>query len=192
MPLVWKVINFILVLVPRFMLWQFTCRTGMLFLIETAGIENTIVNATALCFILDIDELIFSVYSTDFTKHILTHLEGYRIPKKTHSYKTVSGALSREEDDPIEASDMNRYLSKALVPWMVIQSLTIWLYFHWVYYSSHCFQSSDGTYVSNAMYLPTSTVYSHLSAFAPQMFPIPASEEPYWTWEQTVANAGED
>lgn len=187
MPWIWKVINFLFVVTPRFMLWQFTTRTGMLFLIETAGMENTIVNATALCFILDIDELMFEVFSTDLTKHLLDNLEGFRIPKhKAASYKTVSGALSRDEEDVIEQSDMNRFFSKALVPWMVIQAMAIWAYFQYVYYSTHCYQSSDGTYVSNPMYLPKSTSYSHWSAFLPQLFPIDEFSTPYWTW------AGED
>jgi len=179
MPLIWKVINFVFVVLPRFMLWQFTCRAGMLFLIETAGMENTIVNATALCFILDIDELIFEVFSTDLTKHMLESLEGFKIPKK---HMSVSSRLAREDEDAIEESDLNTYFSKALVPWSVIQALTIWIYFNWVYYSAHCFKSSDGTYVSNPMYLPTSTFYSHLSAFLPQTFPLEEADTPYWTW----------
>jgi len=185
MPLVWKMINLLCVVVPRLVLWQFTCRTGMLFLIETAGIDNTIVNATALLFILDIDELIFEVFSTDFTKHILSMLEGFRIPKKND--KTVSQNLAREDEDVIEESSMNRYCSQALVPWMVIQILIIWAYFHWIYYSTHCFKSDDGTWVSKAMFLPTSTAYSHFSAFWPQMFPIDSATSPYWTW---AANGG--
>merc|ERR1719272_2240747 len=107
MPRIWKFINFMFVLVPRFMLWQFTCRTGILFLFETASIENTIVNTTALCFILDIDELFFEVFSTDLTKHMLDILEGFQLPGK--SMNSVSKSLSREESDFMERSDMNRY-----------------------------------------------------------------------------------
>jgi hypothetical protein len=179
MPRSWKIMNFIFVILPRFMLWQFTTRTGMLFLIETAGMENTIVNATALCFILDIDELIFEVFSTDLTKHMLEMIEGFNLPKKPI---TISSRLAQEDDDVLEESQIYRFCSKALVPWNIIQALTIWVYFHWVYYSTHCFRSADGTFVSNPMYLPKSTFFSHLSAFLPQMFPIEDESTPYWTW----------
>merc|ERR1719326_852906 len=114
---------------------------------------------------------------------MLEILEGFKIPSKVNdSYKTVSSLLASDPEDVIEESAMNRYFSKALVPWMVIQALAIWMYFHWVYYSTHCFKSADGTLVSNPMYLPKSTAFSHLSAFLPQVFPIDEEESPYWTW----------
>jgi len=45
MPAVWKLINVFVVVLPKFTLWVFTLRTGMMFLMETAGIDNTIVNS---------------------------------------------------------------------------------------------------------------------------------------------------
>lgn len=181
MPRIWKFINIFCVLVPRFFLWQFTARTGILFLLETASIEDTIVNTTALCFILDIDELLFDVFSTELTKHMLEILEGFHLPGANVA-TSVSKSLSREEDDYMRQSDMNRWCSKALVPWNVIQALCIFAYFYWLYYASHCVKSSDGTYVSISMYTPLSTEYSNLAAFIPQLFPIPSEPEPYWTW----------
>lgn len=197
-PLIWKVINFMVVLFPRFLLWTFMCRTGFLFLMETAGMENTIVNATALCFILDIDELIYEAFSTDLTKHMLDMLEGFELPidktakhmpvDRDPQYQTVSGALEKNGKDVIAETAIDRYCSKALVPYMVIQAVAIWCYFSWVYYSTHCFKSSDGTYVSKPMYLPKSTDFSQLSAFLPNLFPVEADEKPYWTWSHEVEN----
>lgn len=180
MPWRWKFINFVFVLGPRFILWAFTARTGMLFLMETATIENTIVNTTALCFILDIDELLFEVFSTDLTKYMLDILEGFRIPGKS---TTISRSLSREEEDYLEESSMNHWLSSQLIPWNALQAAGIFVFFYWLYYNSHCVKSEDGTYVSISMYTPKSTDFSDISAFLPQLFPIESEKTPYWTWQ---------
>jgi len=180
MPWRWKFINFVFVLGPRFILWQFTCRTGILFLMETATIENTIVNTTALCFILDIDELLFEVFSTDLTKNLLEILEGFRIPGK--SMNSISKSLSREEEDYLEESAMNRWLGWQLIPWNALQAAAIFVYFYWLYYDSHCEKSEDGTYVSISMYAPKSTYFPDISACLPNFFPIESEDKPYWTW----------
>jgi hypothetical protein len=187
MPRHWKVINFFVVVFPKFMLWQFIARTGMIFLIETASIQNTIVNSTALTFILNIDELLFDVFSTAQTKHMLEILQGYCVEHPELDESTDDSKLSAEEaaareEAILDKSGMDRYFGKSSIPWLLFVSLMVWFYFIWVYYSTHCFQSEDGTYVSRPMHLPKSTQFSHLSAFLPQIFPIPSYSTPYWTY----------
>jgi len=190
MPLHWKVINFIIVVIPKFMLWQFITRTGMIFLIETASIQDTIVNSTALTFILNIDELLFDVFSTAQTKHMLEILEGVKIAgedlEPTPEDHTQN-LTAEQEEIIIQKSGMDQYFGKSSIPWLAIVSLLVWWYFIWVYYSVHCFKSEDGTYVSNPMFLPTSTDFSHLSAFLPQVFPLPSESTPYWTYHEGEA-----
>lgn len=182
MPRFWKAINIIAVALPKLMLWQFIARTGMIFLIETASIENTIVNSTALTFILNIDELFFDVFATAQTKHMLEKLEGFRIHQK-HTSRPDSSAKEQEQAI-LDKSGVNTFVNLASIPWMPLVSVVVWTYFIWVYYSSHCFKSEDGTYVSQPMFLPTSTDFGQMSAFLPQMFPIPAEKEPYWTYTE--------
>jgi hypothetical protein len=192
MPWHWKVINFITVVIPKFMLWQFIARTGMIFLIETASIQNTIVNSTALTFILNIDELLFDVFSTAQTKHMLEILEGYHVGSDTappESPTKSTADLAKEQEEVIlQQAGLDTWFSKSSIPWLAIVSIVVWSYFIWVYYSTHCFKSEDGTYVSRPMFLPKSTDFSHLSAFLPQLFPIPSESKPYWTYTEHREN----
>jgi hypothetical protein len=187
-PRAWKFANVILVVVPKFMLWQFICRTGMIFLLETASIQNTIVNSTALTFILNIDELLFEVFATAQTKHMLRTIEGYPIGKQSETEISDEKIAEWPDEGIIDASEVNVWFSRASVPWYVLVSVGIWVYFVWVYYTTHCHLSPDGTLVSNPMYLPKSTSFSHLSAFLPQVFPVASVDTPYWTYKEHIEN----
>jgi len=187
MPFKWKVINVLTVVLPKFMLWQFITRTGMIFLIETASIQDTIVNTTALGFILNIDELLFDVFSTPQTKEMLNVLEGLRIEEDSGETDFTAAPSEDQEEVIIQQSGLDRCGGKSAVPWLAVVVVVIWSYFLSVYYLVHCHKSADGTYVSNPMYLPINTDYSHLSAFLPQLFPIPSESTPYWTFHDDDA-----
>eukprot|EP00913_Durusdinium_trenchii_P002920 g2707.t1 len=58
MPLMWKVINAVCILLPKILVWKLTVQTGITFLMETASISDLVVNSIALTFILSIDEMI--------------------------------------------------------------------------------------------------------------------------------------
>ncbi|CAJ1426912.1 unnamed protein product [Effrenium voratum] len=58
MPRTWKIVNVLLVLVPKMMLWEMTASTGINFLMETGGIDDIIVNSVALGFMLQLDEVL--------------------------------------------------------------------------------------------------------------------------------------
>jgi uncharacterized membrane protein (DUF106 family) len=185
MPFYWKIINFVIVVLPKFMLWQFICRTGMIFLLETASIQNTIVNATALTFILNIDELLFDVFSTAQTKHMMEDIQGFLVDGKEES--SDDPVLQNMSDETLlEQSEVDALCSRATIPWMFVVTIAIWVYFIWVYFTVHCHQSEDGTFVSNDMHMPKSIVFSHLSAFLPQVFPIQHEAEPYWRYAAKV------
>jgi hypothetical protein len=185
MPRIWKLINLFLICIPKLMLWQFTCRTGMVFLLETAGIDNVIINATALCFILEIDELFYATYSTPQTVCMMERLEGFDMDEEDTRLTSETEALNEEanEVELMEKSYMFWYCSGPMFPTMLFLVAIVWGYLHWVYYSTHCFVSEDGTYVSIPMHMPVSSQYSHLSAFLPQMFPIEVEKEAYWRYK---------
>merc|ERR1712151_23978 len=54
----WKVFYVMCVLLPKFLLWQLTCSSGVDFLMETASVDDLIVNSVALGFLLTMDELV--------------------------------------------------------------------------------------------------------------------------------------
>lgn len=206
MPRLWKAINLVLVMIPKLVLWEFTCRTGMVFLLDTASIDNVIINATALVFILDIDELFFYTFSSERTVSLMNLLQGYNIDEE-------STQLTSEDDVPNSArsdgetgtprrmssanlpdadkvqrifykSAMNRYFSITAIPFMVVLVVMLWCGCVYSYYQNHCQLSADGTWVSLTMFEPKSTQYSHLSALLPTFFPIEREDVPYWTWKE--------
>merc|ERR1719253_728515 len=75
MDMKWKVINFVIVVVPKTFIWVTLVSTGIDFLMETPGITDLVVNCIALTFILDIDEAVFQKLSTISSKHMMENLE---------------------------------------------------------------------------------------------------------------------
>merc|ERR1719454_2426864 len=63
MSLGWKIINVLVVFIPKMLLWKITAEAGVTFLMETASIEDIIVNSVALTFVLNIDEMFFELMS---------------------------------------------------------------------------------------------------------------------------------
>merc|ERR1712046_31330 len=59
MPILWKIINLLVVVIPKVGIWLALASSGVHYLMETADIINMVVNAMALTFVLDLDELIF-------------------------------------------------------------------------------------------------------------------------------------
>merc|ERR1712054_129219 len=58
-PCRWKVFYVVFVLIPKFCILKFTCQVGVNFLMESSSIESVIVNAVALQFMLQIDNMVF-------------------------------------------------------------------------------------------------------------------------------------
>eukprot|EP00747_Dinoflagellata_sp_TGD_P095527 gnl/TRDRNA2_/TRDRNA2_166500_c0_seq1.p1 gnl/TRDRNA2_/TRDRNA2_166500_c0~~gnl/TRDRNA2_/TRDRNA2_166500_c0_seq1.p1 ORF type:complete len:452 (+),score=50.87 gnl/TRDRNA2_/TRDRNA2_166500_c0_seq1:309-1664(+) len=174
MPLSWKIISTSVVVLPKMLLWVFTLRSGIMFLMETAGIDNTIVNSTALAFILTIDELIFETVTTVQTRRMMADVQPF----------VVSKAL------PVEATDTDEQIiekSGARRWWMnwfpkkLFLCAVLWIILTVGYYLGSCDRSPDGTWVSKTMYYPKSTDYSHLSALFPYLWPVEHESDPYWS-----------
>ena len=92
MPLVWKIINIFIVVIPKLVLWFCVVSVGTLLLLETSGIMDVIINSMSLTFILNIDEMIFDRLVTTATKHIVTSLEDY--PLYAHAMNHDRGGIS--------------------------------------------------------------------------------------------------
>merc|ERR1719183_3113366 len=79
MPLKWKILNVIWLLIPRIFIWRMLTMAGVHFLMETAAMVDQIVNTTALSFVLTTDELIFERLAAQATRHIMSVLEDYQL-----------------------------------------------------------------------------------------------------------------
>jgi len=155
MPRRWKVINFFCIVVPKFFIWLVLIAAGTQFLMETAAIQDLIINSLAMCFILQIDELVASRLCTEATKAIMAKLEAYDL-------------FSIAEDEELLDEDVVAEYEKREVQFSVADCETLILLFpkrlflimsitaccYWGYYMRFCTATPDGSYVSEALYPP--------------------------------------
>lgn len=175
MPLHWKMFNAIFILVPKTLLWFGVTRSGVHYLMETAGIMNVVVNAMALSFILNVDEMIFERLTSQLTTHILTHLQALDLYEDDLE-ETDEQALARYEKQEMNMGCLS-ILWKIMPLQLIVLSGTLFLFLT-DYYLTNC-ELRDGSWVSKAMHLP-SEVDGNLFRF---MFGIEASQQPdaFWT-----------
>eukprot|EP00929_Paragymnodinium_shiwhaense_P101021 TRINITY_DN6376_c0_g2_i1.p1 TRINITY_DN6376_c0_g2~~TRINITY_DN6376_c0_g2_i1.p1 ORF type:complete len:630 (+),score=153.46 TRINITY_DN6376_c0_g2_i1:137-2026(+) len=177
MPLAWKLVNFVAIWIPKFCLWLALAASGVHYLMETAGIVDMIVNAMALTFVLDIDELVFARLATGLTKHIMDRFEGKEMyDTSVEENETEEQVLQRFQREELD----NRWSRFSLVlPVRLFQILASQVFFMGWYYLKNCVPGENGGSVSKPMRLPSDLRYSPLSL----MFGFePASEdEPFWS-----------
>lgn len=183
MSMPWKILNFILVVLPKLALWLFTSTAGMMFLMETAAIQDVIVNCTALTFILGIDEVLFETITALQTRIVMDKLEGYPIGAIQHQ-----GDAEADDDTLMHKSGIRTWLNWESIPSRLLLVGSIWLALTINYYHGRCTRGPDGALVSVPMHLPKSTHLSALSVFFPWFFPIPAESDPYWKMPEEVGN----
>jgi hypothetical protein len=186
MPMHWKVVSLVFVTLPKMLLWIFTLRCGVLFIMETADIDNVVVNATALGFILNIDELLFECVTNPQTRYMLRHMECVSASPSGDS--CYSSHLQRPQEDAnelIERSEVRRTKLSVAIPVRLLACVAITLVLLTEYYTRKCMRTEDGVMVSVPMHLPKSTNYNLLSAFFPVLFPFETEEEPFWTPQES-------
>eukprot|EP00928_Gymnodinium_smaydae_P031585 TRINITY_DN23139_c0_g1_i1.p1 TRINITY_DN23139_c0_g1~~TRINITY_DN23139_c0_g1_i1.p1 ORF type:complete len:436 (+),score=55.03 TRINITY_DN23139_c0_g1_i1:28-1308(+) len=179
MPLVWKCIITAVLLIPKTLMWRLTMQASITFLMETSAIDDMIVNAVAINFILEIDELVCSSLLSGPMKELLDSCEDYQLPdapaSPSASYVQCGGSSAPS------SPTVGGYL-KILVPlrFLLAVGLTVALVLE--YYLSHC-KLVDGQFVSNDMYEPTTTSLSVSTLLAPYFYPVPHESKPFWTHE---------
>jgi len=177
----WKVFNFWTILVPKLLLVFFTAQTGICFLMETAGIEDIIVNSVALGFLLSLDELITDNLMSAGANQLIDICEGYSL-------------LEEDEEEFEEAEIVYRYKNMSgrnyyrhliwdmcrtqLIKFFAVGVVTA--VFVIEYYWSHC-DWKDGRYVSKTIHLPAGMSFNFWNAFFPWFAPVTMEKEPYWT-----------
>jgi len=76
-PVVWKLMTVLFIIIPRLLLWRATAYAGISFIMETPDITSLIVNCTALSFILRIAEMLEEVFASEPVKWILNRVQPF-------------------------------------------------------------------------------------------------------------------
>lgn len=179
MPSMWKIINLIIVFVPKALLFKIVCTVGVNFLMDTAGILDLVLNSCALGFIAGIDELIFDLFLKDSTKYIMDNLESFQLYETGHLELYTDDELIAEFNVLRNASWRKNVWR--VVPMRFIMSVACTAWFVWSYYNKFCQQDEEGTMISKPMHLPKTFSISILHVLFPRFFPADVDPEPFWT-----------
>lgn len=182
MPLKWKAVNALLVLSPKLYLWFLTADIGVVFLMETSVIEDMIINAVALSFILSIDELIVLALGSPSTSYMLEHLERFPL------FETSDEEDDSEKDAWDKHQEDKQWSLKGLFlvafPFRLCYMLFLTSFFILKYYIEQCVRTADGSWISKDVHLPLREqlpVLSFIFGPWPGMFPVDQQPEAVWT-----------
>jgi len=183
MPLHWKIINVLLVLLPKSFLWLNILKAGTSLLMDTGCIDDIIINSTALGFVLCIDELVFTTLTNTQTTTILNKLEDFPLfSVDQHENMEDHEAISNHEENEKSASLMKKLKSMTrMVPLNAIICSFTWVCAIMWYYTEHCTQTSDGTWVSKDIHVPRIVTLTWGQVFFPSIFSIPTEKDPAWS-----------
>lgn len=178
MPLRWKITHLVAVLLPKSLICQVACRSGTVFLMETAGIEDVIVNAVALMFIMQLDNMVYDHMFGRATRLIMDRVEDW------HNPVVVEVSLARGAKHTLRRGirEIWHSFNGRLESVCILTAV-----FMLDYYSSHCIQVGKdwtgliGGWVARPAYFPKSINLSPLAAFFPSVFEVEEESTPYWT-----------
>eukprot|EP00930_Biecheleria_cincta_P041346 TRINITY_DN28331_c0_g1_i1.p1 TRINITY_DN28331_c0_g1~~TRINITY_DN28331_c0_g1_i1.p1 ORF type:complete len:453 (+),score=75.90 TRINITY_DN28331_c0_g1_i1:47-1405(+) len=181
MPRKWKISIILFVLCPKILIWQFTCRTGTVFLMESAAIDDLIVNSVALTFILTLSETICETLTSEITHDMLSRCKDFPLfDEKTEQNLTDDEIVQKythpEEMRPLTVLDF----VKSLLPLKMIGVLVLTVLFVLDYYRSHCTYHSGLVFLPNPLYIAKTSQYSILNFFFPSWFPLEREEGAEW------------
>lgn len=187
MPLAWKIANLVMVLIPKMYLWLLLVDAGTLFLMETAGIEDMIMNAIALAFVLDLDELVFATLFSETAKDMLGQLEPLPLYEDDED-------LSFNQQFEIHQTNRNwSYTNpnfwRLVVPTQLLGIVFVALCFQLKYYHEHCTSRADGSWVAKPLFLPKSafmSFWSFLFGPFPFLFPVETDDGAIWTMPERL------
>jgi len=175
MPLQWKIFNFFMILLPKIYIWFLTADIGIVFLLETSSIEEMIINAVALNFILGIDETLCSALMSPMVKYMLENMEDYALfDAAEQSADSEKEAFQRHVKDTTWSLRSPELYAQLVPPRLVVMFL-ITSFFICKYYTENCASSPDGGLVSTAVHMPKSSQMSFLSFLFgpfPNLFPV--------------------
>ncbi|CAK9024303.1 unnamed protein product, partial [Durusdinium trenchii] len=157
-PTAWKVFYYFFVVLPKFGLWLAVAKSGVHYLMETAGIVDMIVNAMALTFVLEVDEMVFHRFTTSLTKHIMNNIQDLpNFDTNMEDSETDQQALERFKAEEFGTKGWGKLLM--CIPWRLIFVLVLQALFVCDYYHENCQHLEDGSWVSKELRLPKVLAY---------------------------------
>eukprot|EP00928_Gymnodinium_smaydae_P042585 TRINITY_DN2864_c0_g1_i1.p1 TRINITY_DN2864_c0_g1~~TRINITY_DN2864_c0_g1_i1.p1 ORF type:complete len:523 (+),score=90.63 TRINITY_DN2864_c0_g1_i1:106-1569(+) len=183
MPLGWKLVNFLLIVLPKVYVWLLAVDIGVVFLMETAGCEDLIINSVALSFILSIDELICHTLVAPVVKRMLNLIEPYRPPARPEPSDQAVYEAHQYERSVSCCSFLFWWHCFPSKPGFVVITTC---FFIWKYYTEHCVQSNEeGGWISQPVQVPGSLslpLISFVFGPFPALFPIETTSLVLWPW----------
>lgn len=156
MPLHWKIINLVFVLIPKLFIWYTLCSTGFHFLMETSGIVDLIMNSVAMKFILDLDGMILDHLATEATKHVMAKIEPMTLfDTQEVEEETEENAIERYRDH--ELTSLQK-MWPLLLPKRLITIIALMAVYVTKYYWANCIVGKDGSIFSKDLYAPKDSV----------------------------------
>lgn len=157
-PTHWKAFYIFFVLLPKFALWLAVAKSGVHYLMETAGIVDLIVNSMALTFVLEVDEMVFHRFTTALTKHIMNNIEDLpNFDTTREETETDQQALERFKAE--ELGNARWAKLRLCLPWRFLIVLLLEALFVFHYYHVNCVKLEDGSWVSKELRLPKDLAY---------------------------------
>lgn len=185
MPLVWKIANFSIVVLPKLVLWLSFSTAGFHFLLSTADIVNGTINAMALSFILEVDELILSGLCSISARHIMDNLEVYESADTDVVEELEDEELLRRFAKNEDVRSLSDFFTagtlRSLLPERELLVIVFLLFFLGKYYYTNCRFDDDGNLVSKDLYLPTKV---GVNVWVFLGFPTSQEPEPVWTMHE--------
>lgn len=180
MSLAWKIFNCCFILLPKAIILKLTIQCGTTFLMETAGIENVVINCVALSFLLSIDEMIYEYLNDRPTKAIMEELDDFARHEELQEIK---------HDDEQEKFHLIFHWSVYFPTRLCLLGLITFLAV-WDYYSRHCVLRDGGSWfggwISQAEFIPQAGQSGIANALMPSLFPLHYDGPAYWN--STVVN----
>jgi len=185
MSLRWKFANFLILFLPKVLLWRLLSMAGVHFLMETAGMVDQIVNTTALSFVFTIDEMILERLTTKATKHIMSSLEDYPLYNPREGEEDADHEILQHFED----NEMTWWVNGNdwwLLPRRILWSVMLMWLFTAEYYYRNCDKASDGSWVSKDISLPSR---AHLHPWCLIEHCTETDNKPFWTYESMADGA---
>jgi len=146
-PLRWKILITIFVLIPRIFIWRMLTLAGVHFLMETAAMVDQIVNTTALSFVLCTDELVHERLTCSATKHIVSSVEDYTCYEhKEDSNQALLTFYRDHELAPLLSPQAQHKFP--MLPYKLVWTIVLMAAFVYEYYWHNCTSMDDGSSVS--------------------------------------------
>lgn len=197
MPLAWKIVNVLFIILPKVVLWKVTVQTGIAVLMESTSISDSvgaITNSVGLTLILNIDELIGEALLDAEIQEYIDACEDFPLYDVQH----LEELSSLTEDELLERYTHTQHSFEAwgvcdvlrLFPQRLLEALSGASLFVFLYYRSNCIANQEDAdlLVSKPINEPASLSYTWLNFILPDLFPI---EEGAPVWQMAHGQTGE-